>query len=125
MDSNLVSTNAATGTTGKKFNTFSLCAYGILASGCWTYAAVTYGTGVYAGGSPVMIYGAIGTNIIWSLFLTSMAEMASAYPSGAGLPLYARILAGDRWGPFCVSRPLYPWNDIIVPSLIRTDCRNT
>lgn len=50
----------------------------------------------------MLIYGTIGITIINSLFLVNIAEFASAYPSGGGIPYYSRILAGPEWGRFAV-----------------------
>jgi amino acid transporter len=68
----------------------------------WSFAATGLVIGIYAGGMPVLIWGALLVGIVLSLLVTSFAEFGSAYPSVAGCLVQATKLGGPEYGRICV-----------------------
>ncbi|KAH7377849.1 amino acid/polyamine transporter I [Pyrenochaeta sp. MPI-SDFR-AT-0127] len=81
-----------------KYGPITLGFFAVVMFNVWGFAAGTLSVGIYGGGMPILIYGALAIGIMISILCTSFAEFGSAYPSRAGCAMLASKLAGPNWG---------------------------
>ncbi|OAX83895.1 hypothetical protein ACJ72_01741 [Emergomyces africanus] len=81
----------------RNFSLLSICAIGITTGNSWTAMGGSINVAIYNGGPPGVIYEFIAVAICYWFVAASIAELASAMPSAAGVYHWATITAG-RYG---------------------------
>ncbi|EGC41688.1 choline transporter [Histoplasma capsulatum var. duboisii H88] len=81
----------------RNFSLISICAIGITTGNSWTAMGGSLNVAIYNGGPPGVIYEFIAVAICYWLVAASIAELASAMPSAAGVYHWASLTAG-RYG---------------------------
>ncbi|PGH29858.1 hypothetical protein GX50_07377 [[Emmonsia] crescens] len=81
----------------RNFSLISICAIGITTGNSWTAMGGSINVAIYNGGPPGVIYEFIAVAICYWFVAASIAELASAMPSAAGVYHWATITAG-RYG---------------------------
>ncbi|KAJ4223401.1 hypothetical protein NW759_006035 [Fusarium solani] len=106
----------------QKFNTLTLSLFSIVLPSVWSFAATGLVIGIYAGGMPVLIWGALLVGIVLSLLVTSFAEFGSAYPSVAGCLVLATKLGGPEYGRICgfMTGGIHALASLVTPACLIT-----
>ncbi|OJJ03403.1 hypothetical protein ASPVEDRAFT_134398 [Aspergillus versicolor CBS 583.65] len=82
----------------RNFSLINMCAVAIVIGNCWAITGSTIKLSIYNGGSPGVIYEFIVSGIFYLLITASLAELASAIPSSAGVYHWASVTPGRRAG---------------------------
>ncbi|KAI9838406.1 MAG: hypothetical protein M1819_005675 [Sarea resinae] len=85
----------------RNFSLLSVCAVGIVTGNTWAAFGGSIVVSIYNGGPPGVIYEFIAVSIFYWLIAASIAELASAIPSAAGVYHWASITGGRRHGLIC------------------------
>ncbi|KAL2692453.1 hypothetical protein Neosp_002862 [[Neocosmospora] mangrovei] len=106
----------------QKFNTLTLSLFAIVLPSVWSFAATGLVIGIYAGGMPVLIWGALLVGILLSLLVASFAEFGSAYPSVAGCLVLATKLGGPKYGRICgfMTGGIHALASLVTPACLIT-----
>ncbi|KAL1959664.1 hypothetical protein VTO42DRAFT_1699 [Malbranchea cinnamomea] len=78
----------------RQFNLLSICAIGITTGNTWIAMGGSLTTAIFNGGPPGVIYEFIAVAICYWFVSASIAELASAIPSAAGVYHWASVTAG-------------------------------
>ncbi|KAM5431682.1 hypothetical protein McanMca71_004916 [Microsporum canis] len=81
----------------RNFSLISMCAIGVTAGNTWIAMGGSVTTAIYNGGPPGVIYEYIVVSFFYWFISASIAELASAIPSAAGVYHWATATAG-RYG---------------------------
>ncbi|KAI9758090.1 MAG: hypothetical protein M1815_004977 [Lichina confinis] len=81
----------------RNFSLVSMCSYAITAGNTWVSLGGTITVAIYNGGPPGVIYEFIAVSVFYWLIAASIAELASAMPTAAGVYHWASVTAG-RYG---------------------------
>ncbi|KAJ9151147.1 amino acid transporter [Pleurostoma richardsiae] len=82
----------------RNFSLINMCAVAIVIGNCWAITGATITLSIYNGGSPGVIYEFIASGLFYLLITASLAELASAIPSAAGVYHWASVTPGRRVG---------------------------
>lgn len=83
----------------RHYNLLSLAGIGITVGNVWPAAGGSILVALYNGGSPGVLYEFVVVSIFYWIVALSLAELASAIPSSAGVYHWASVTPGKRWGP--------------------------
>ena len=78
----------------RNFNLWSIISMGIVTTGAWCVAGGTITVALYSGGPPGVLYELIAVTFFYGFVAASIAELASAIPSSAGVYHWASVTAG-------------------------------
>lgn len=82
----------------RNFNFISICSVGIVTGNTWAALGGSITVALYNGGPPGVIYELIAVSLFYWLIAASIAELASAIPSSAGVYHWASVTAGPKYG---------------------------
>ncbi|GAB7341956.1 hypothetical protein MBLNU457_g0256t1 [Dothideomycetes sp. NU457] len=82
----------------RNFNFLSICSVGIVTGNSWTAIGGSIVVALYNGGAPGVIYEFIAVSVFYWIIAASIAELASAIPSSAGVYHWASVTGGPKWG---------------------------
>ncbi|KAK0382662.1 hypothetical protein NLU13_9968 [Sarocladium strictum] len=82
----------------QSFNLLSLAGVGLVVGNVWPAIGGSILVAVYNGGPPGLLYEFITVSVLYWFIAASIAELASAIPSSAGVYHYASVTPGPRWG---------------------------
>ena len=82
----------------RHFSLLSLAGVGITVGNVWPAVGGSILVALYNGGPPGVLYQFIVVSVFYWLVAASIAELASAIPSSAGVYQWASITPGPRWG---------------------------
>ncbi|KAI9756600.1 MAG: hypothetical protein M4579_003778 [Chaenotheca gracillima] len=85
----------------RNFNLISICAVGIVTGNTWAALGGSIAVAIYNGGPPGVIYEFITDSVCYWFVAASIAELASAIPSAAGVYHWASVTPGARYGGIC------------------------
>lgn len=60
----------------------------------WVAMSSTIVIGLGQGGTPIILYGLIGTSLVNAFVISTIAELAAAYPTAGGQYVWSAILGG-------------------------------
>lgn len=83
----------------KNFSLLSLAGIGISVGNVWPALGGSILVAIYNGGPPGVIYEFIVVSVFYFFIGASIAELASAMPSSAGVYLWASVTPGKTYGP--------------------------
>jgi amino acid transporter len=82
----------------QSFSLLSLAGLGLVVGNVWPAIGGSILVAVYNGGPPGLLYEFITVSVMYWFVAASIAELASAIPSSAGVYHYASITPGSSWG---------------------------
>ncbi|KAI9820797.1 MAG: hypothetical protein M1827_005168 [Pycnora praestabilis] len=82
----------------RNYSLLSICALGLTAGNTWAALGGSITVAIYNGGPPFVIYEFITVSVFYWFIAASIAELASALPSAAGVYHWASITPGKCWG---------------------------
>ena len=82
----------------RNFNLLSLCGVGLVVGNVWPALGGTILVAIFNGGPPGVIYEFIVVSIFYWIVAASIAELASAIPSSAGVYHWATTTPGRKYG---------------------------
>ncbi|EFW19980.1 hypothetical protein D8B26_003538 [Coccidioides posadasii str. Silveira] len=82
----------------RNFSLLSICGVGITTGNTWIAMGGSISVAIFNGGPPGIIYEFIVVAICYWFVAASVAELASAIPSAAGVYHWASMTAGKRYG---------------------------
>lgn len=82
----------------RNFNLLSLAGVGLTVGNVWPALGGSILVAIFNGGPPGVLYEFIVVSIFYWMIAASIAELASAIPSSAGVYQWATITPGKRWG---------------------------
>lgn len=82
----------------RHFSLLSLAGVGITVGNVWPAVGGSILVALYNGGPPGVLYQFIVVSVFYWLIAASIAELASAIPSSAGVYQWASITPGPKWG---------------------------
>ena len=83
------------------FSTFSIISTAITTGNVWIALAGTIAVAIFNGGSTGILYEFIVVSFFYWFIAASVAELASAIPSSAGVYHWATVTASPRYGRLC------------------------
>ncbi|KIY03711.1 uncharacterized protein Z520_00402 [Fonsecaea multimorphosa CBS 102226] len=83
------------------FSSFSIISTAITTGNVWIALAGTIAVAIFNGGPTGIIYEFIVVSVFYWFIAASVAELASAIPSSAGVYHWATVTAGPRYGRIC------------------------
>ncbi|OKL64246.1 hypothetical protein UA08_00062 [Talaromyces atroroseus] len=83
----------------RQFGLLSISAVGIVTGCSWALMGGTIVTSVLNGGPPGILYEFIAVSVMYCFVAASIAELASAMPSSAGVYQWSAMVSGTRYGP--------------------------
>ena len=84
----------------RNFRVWSICALSIATDNAWAAGAGSLVVSLYDGGGPGVLYGLVGASFFYIFVVASLAELASAIPSSAGVYHWSSVTSG-RYGRIC------------------------
>ncbi|KAK7755496.1 hypothetical protein SLS62_002428 [Diatrype stigma] len=78
----------------RNFSLLNMCAVAIVIGNCWSISGATLVLSAYNGGAPGIIYEFMAAGLLYLCVTASLAELASAIPSSAGVYHWASITPG-------------------------------
>lgn len=85
----------------RHFSLLSACSVGICTGNTWAALGGSIVLALYNGGPPGVIYEFLAVSFFYWLIAASIAELASAIPSSAGVYHWATVAAGPKYGKAC------------------------
>ncbi|TVY83089.1 Choline transport protein [Lachnellula suecica] len=85
----------------RNFSLLSVCSVGIVTGNTWAAFGGSIAVAIYNGGPPGVLYEFIAVSVFYWLVAASLAELASAMPSSAGVYHWASITPGPKYGRVC------------------------
>jgi choline transport protein len=85
----------------RNFSLLSVCSVGICTGNTWAALGGSIVVAIYNGGPPGVIYEFLAVSFFYWLIAASIAELASAIPSSAGVYHWATVAAGPKHGKAC------------------------
>ncbi|KAM5356903.1 hypothetical protein ACJ41O_003549 [Fusarium nematophilum] len=82
----------------QNFNLLSLAGVGLVVGNVWPAIGGSILVAIFNGGPPGVLYEFIAVSIFYWTVAASIAELASAIPSSAGVYHWASVTPGPRWG---------------------------
>ncbi|KAK4945103.1 hypothetical protein LTR10_015529 [Elasticomyces elasticus] len=82
----------------RQFNLVSLAGCGLVVGNVWPALGGSILVAIYNGGAPGVLYEFIAVSIFYWIVAASIAELASAIPSSAGVYHWASVTPGRKWG---------------------------
>ncbi|KAI1077311.1 putative choline transport protein [Whalleya microplaca] len=82
----------------RNFSLLTMCAVAVVIGNCWAISGATITLSIFNGGSPGVIYEFIASGLLYLCITASLAELASAIPSSAGVYHWASVTPGRRLG---------------------------
>jgi choline transport protein len=82
----------------RNFNLLSLAGIGLVVGNVWPAIGGSILVAIFNGGPPGVLYEFIAVAICYWTVAASIAELASAIPSSAGVYHWASVTPGSRWG---------------------------
>jgi choline transport protein len=83
----------------RNFNFLSACSVGICTGNTWAALGGSIVVSMYNGGPPGVLYELLAVSFFYWLIAASIAELASAIPSSAGVYHWASVTAGRLGRP--------------------------
>ncbi|KAI1859856.1 hypothetical protein JX265_010305 [Neoarthrinium moseri] len=94
----LVNASGHTQELERNFSLLSLAGVGIVVGNVWPAVGGSILVALYNGGPPGVLYEFITVSVFYWIVALSIAELASAIPSSAGVYHWASVTPGKRWG---------------------------
>ncbi|OCT48563.1 putative choline transport protein [Cladophialophora carrionii] len=82
----------------RNFSLISLAGVGLVVGNVWPAIGGSILVAIFNGGPPGVLYEFLVVSVFYWIVAASIAELASAIPSSAGVYQWATITAGKRWG---------------------------
>jgi choline transport protein len=82
----------------RNFNLLSLAGVGLVVGNVWPAIGGSILVAIFNGGPPGVLYEFIAVSVFYWTVAASIAELASAIPSSAGVYHWATVTPGPRWG---------------------------
>ncbi|UQC76141.1 amino acid permease [Colletotrichum lupini] len=82
----------------RNFNLLSLAGVGLVVGNVWPAIGGSILVAIFNGGPPGVLYEFIAVSVCYWTVTASIAELASAIPSSAGVYHWASVTPGRRWG---------------------------
>lgn len=82
----------------RNFNLVSLAGVGLVVGNVWPAIGGSILVAIFNGGPPGVLYEFIVVSVFYWIVAASVAELASAIPSSAGVYHWASVTPGKRWG---------------------------
>ncbi|RGP64472.1 hypothetical protein FLONG3_9530 [Fusarium longipes] len=82
----------------RNFNLLSLAGVGLVVGNVWPAIGGSILVAIFNGGPPGVLYEFIAVSVFYWAVAASVAELASAIPSSAGVYHWASVTPGPRWG---------------------------
>ncbi|KAF5024826.1 hypothetical protein F66182_3065 [Fusarium sp. NRRL 66182] len=82
----------------QNFNLLSLAGVGLVVGNVWPAIGGSILVAIFNGGPPGVLYEFIAVSVFYWTVAASIAELASAIPSSAGVYHWATVTPGRRWG---------------------------
>ncbi|OLN97360.1 Choline transport protein 4 [Colletotrichum chlorophyti] len=82
----------------RNFNLLSLAGVGLVVGNVWPAIGGSILVAIFNGGPPGVLYEFIAVSVCYWTVAASIAELASAIPSSAGVYHWASVTPGRRWG---------------------------
>ncbi|KAF6813109.1 amino acid permease [Colletotrichum sojae] len=82
----------------RNFNLVSLAGVGLVVGNVWPAIGGSILVAIFNGGPPGVIYEFIAVSVCYWTVAASIAELASAIPSSAGVYHWASVTPGPKWG---------------------------
>lgn len=82
----------------RRFSLLSLAGVGVTVGNVWPATGGTILVAISNGGPPGVLYEFLAVSFFYFLVAASLAELASAVPSSAGVYHWASVTPGPRWG---------------------------
>jgi amino acid transporter len=82
----------------RNFSLFSLAGIGLVVGNVWPAIGGSILVAIFNGGAPGVLYEFITVSVFYWFVAASIAELASAMPSSAGVYHWASVTPGRRWG---------------------------
>ncbi|KAI9709400.1 MAG: hypothetical protein M1828_002521 [Chrysothrix sp. TS-e1954] len=95
LDGTIVNASGHAQEVERNFNLWSIISMGIVTTGSWCVAGGTITVAFYNGGPPGVLYEFIVVTFFYGFVAASIAELASAIPSSAGVYHWASVTAGE------------------------------
>lgn len=107
-------TPATEGTLKRNIGPIGIIGLGLSIVNGWVAMSSTIVIGLGQGGTPVILYGLIGTSLINALVISTIAELAAAYPTAGGQYVWSAILSGSHRGTAEGRKPSrHPWSFVV------------
>ncbi|KIW56965.1 hypothetical protein PV05_05576 [Exophiala xenobiotica] len=82
----------------RQFNLVSLAGAGLVTGNVWPALGGSILVAIFNGGPPGVLYEFITVSVFYWIVAASIAELASAIPSSAGVYHWASVTPGHKWG---------------------------
>lgn len=82
----------------RNFNLLSLAGVGLVVGNVWPALGGTILVAIFNGGPPGVLYEFITVSVFYWIVAASIAELASAIPSSAGVYHWASVTPGKKYG---------------------------
>ncbi|CAJ2507371.1 Uu.00g085570.m01.CDS01 [Anthostomella pinea] len=82
----------------RRFNLLSAAGIGLVVGNVWPAIGGSILVAIFNGGPPGVLYEFIAVSVFYWAVAASIAELASAIPSSAGVYHWASVTPGPRWG---------------------------
>ena len=82
----------------RNFSLLSLAGVGLVVGNVWPAIGGSILVAIFNGGPPGVLYEFIVVSVFYWTVAASIAELASAIPSSAGVYHWATVTAGPKWG---------------------------
>lgn len=82
----------------RNFNLLSLVGIGLVVGNVWPAIGGSILVAIFNGGPPGVLYEFVTVSVFYWLVAASIAELASAIPSSAGVYHWATVTPGPKWG---------------------------
>ncbi|KAK5457911.1 hypothetical protein LTR20_008658 [Exophiala xenobiotica] len=82
----------------RNFSLLSAAGVGIVVGNVWPAVGGSILVAIFNGGPPGVIYEFIVVSVFYWIVAASIAELASAIPSSAGVYHWASVTPGKKWG---------------------------
>lgn len=82
----------------RNFNLLSLVGIGLVVGNVWPAIGGSILVAIFNGGAPGVLYEFVAVSVFYWFVAASIAELASAMPSSAGVYHWASVTPGPRWG---------------------------
>jgi len=97
-DSHLINASGHVQEVNRNFSLWSACGVGLSVGNVWPAIGGSILVAIYNGGPPGVLFEFIVVSFFYWFVAASIAELASAIPSSAGVYQWASVTPGKRWG---------------------------
>ncbi|KAH8897911.1 amino acid permease [Thozetella sp. PMI_491] len=98
IDPELVNASGHVQELSRQFSLLSLAGMGLVVGNVWPAIGGSILVAIYNGGPPGVLYEFLVVSVFYWAVAASIAELASAIPSSAGVYHWASVTPGEKWG---------------------------